>query len=208
MRADRASRARGGLPATGGAGRRLTAPVGRAYNRDMPRTFALLAALCAPAVLGAAGTRPPAAVSTASAATGTATAATSTAPAATGDAPIAVEDAREVSLLELANVEWTRGKKLPKEVRELKGKQVKLVGYMALDTEEGQRSFRMSYESCSCSTAKVTHFVKVTLPEGEETKFEPGLIEVVGKFYPGAKYDDDGFVDSVYRVSAKSITVQ
>lgn len=201
MRADRASRARGGLPATGGAGRRLTAPVGRAYNRDMPRTFALLAALCAPAVLGAAGTPPSAATSTAPAATGPP-------PAATSSAPIAVEDAREVSLLELANVEWTRGKKLPKEVRELKGKQVKLVGYMALDTEEGQRSFRMSYESCSCSTAKVTHFVKVTLPEGQETKFEPGLIEVVGKFYPGAKYDDDGFVDSVYRVSAKSVTVQ
>lgn len=178
--------AHGRHPAEATAAPRLTAPVRRAYNRVMPRTLVLLAALCAPVVLGAADSVAPVAVSRAA----------------------VVEDAREVSLLELANVEWTRGKKLPKEVRELKGKKVKLVGYMALDTEEGQRSFRMAYESCSCSTAKVTHFVKVTLPEGEVTKFEPGLIEVVGTFYPGAKYDDDGFVDSVYRVTASGVTVQ
>jgi len=118
------------------------------------------------------------------------------------------DDAIDVSLLELANVEWKKGKKLPKEVRDLKGEVVKLVGYMALDTEEGQTTFRMSYESCSCSTSKVTHFVKVTLPEDEVTTFEPGTIEVIGKFYAGARYDDDGFVDSVFRVRAKSITAQ
>lgn len=114
-------------------------------------------------------------------------------------------DAKEVSLLELANVEWKKGKELPKEITELKGEKVKLVGYMALDTEEGQDSFRMSYESCSCSTSKVTHFVKVKMPKGQVTSFEPGLIEVVGTFYAGPKYDDDGFVDSVFRTSASSI---
>lgn len=120
-------------------------------------------------------------------------------------APISASDAKEVSLLELANVEWKKGKDLPKEITDLKGEKVKLVGYMALDTEEGQDSFRMSYESCSCSTSKVTHFVKVKMPKGQVTSFEPGLIEVVGTFYAGAKYDDDGFVDSVFRTSASSI---
>lgn len=115
------------------------------------------------------------------------------------------DDPKDVSLLELANVEWKRGKDLPKEITDLKGVTVKLTGYMALDTEEGQDSFRMSYESCSCSTSKVTHFVKVLMPKDEVTSFKPGLIEVVGTFYSGAKYDDDGFVDSVYRVRAKTI---
>ncbi|MCA8980970.1 MAG: hypothetical protein KDC14_13160 [Planctomycetes bacterium] len=115
------------------------------------------------------------------------------------------DDPQEVSLLELANVEWKKGQDLPKEITDLKGEKVKLVGYMALDTEEGQETFRMSYESCSCSSSKVTHFVKVKMPKGKVTSFEPGLIEVVGTFYAGAKYDDDGFVDSVFRTSASSV---
>lgn len=127
------------------------------------------------------------------------------APSATTLAPVFASEAQEVSLLELANVEWQKGKELPKEIQDLKGEKVKLVGYMALDTEEGQDSFRMSYESCSCSTAKVTHFVKVKMPKGKVTTFQPGLIEVVGTFYPGPKYDEDGFVDSVFRVSASSV---
>ena len=130
---------------------------------------------------------------------------TAATPTSVATSPSAFGEPTEVSLLELANVDWKKGKDLPKEIQDLKGERVKLVGYMALDTPEGETSFRMSYESCSCSTSKVTHFVKVKMPKGEVTSFEPGMIEVVGTFYTGAKYDEDGFVDSVFRVSASSI---
>jgi hypothetical protein len=172
-----------GALASDAAGPRLTVRPKPTYNRLMLRPCVLILAATPALTAFAPATSSPSNATTA----------------------VTVSEATEVSLLELANVEWKKGKKLPKEITDLKGERVKLVGYMALDTPEGESSFRMSYESCSCSTSKVTHFVKVKMPKGEVTTFEPGMIEVVGTFYTGAKYDEDGFVDSVFRVSASSI---
>jgi len=109
----------------------------------------------------------------------------------------------EVNIDWLTSVDYRPGMKLPDEILALDGKQVQLVGYMAIGTLEGDESFEFVPESCECGRSKVQHFIDVTLTDDVAT-FTPGRITLVGKFSVG-EVKEDGFVTSLYRLEVERL---
>ena len=122
---------------------------------------------------------------------------------AASPAPTAEELVIELSLMELMSIDYTPGKRLPRWVRALDGKQVRLEGYMALGTPEGDEKFELLWDSCGCGQSNVHHFVEVSLTE-ETTSFTPDLIWAEGKFSVG-EIREGGFVVSLFRLETKAI---
>ncbi len=118
-------------------------------------------------------------------------------------APAAEEPAIELSLLDLMSIEYSPGKRLPRWVRALDGKRVRLEGYMALGTPEGDEKFELLWDSCGCGQSNVHHFVEVSLTE-ETTSFTPDLIWVEGTFSVG-EIREGGFVVSLFRLKTTAI---
>ncbi len=118
-------------------------------------------------------------------------------------APAVEDPAIELSLLDLMSIDYTPGKRLPRWVRALDGKRVKLEGYMALGTPEGDDEFELLWDSCGCGQSNVHHFVEVSLTE-ETTSFTPDLIWVEGIFSVG-EIREDGFVVSLFRLETSAI---
>ncbi|MAE47344.1 MAG: hypothetical protein CMJ86_10685 [Planctomycetes bacterium] len=112
-------------------------------------------------------------------------------------------DPIEVNIDWLTSVDYRPGMKLPDEILALDGKQVQLVGYMAIGTLEGDESFEFVPESCECGRSKVQHFIDVTLTDDVAT-FTPGRITLVGKFSVG-EVKEDGFVTSLYRLEVERL---
>lgn len=112
-------------------------------------------------------------------------------------------DVVEVSILALKNVNYRRGRALPKWVQELDGKRVSLWGYMAIGTLEGREKFELVPESCECGRSKINHFVDVTLTKGR-TKFIPGRITLSGVFH-ASEEETDGFITSLYRLRVEEL---
>ena len=117
-----------------------------------------------------------------------------------------VWDPIDVDLMELVAVDYEQGKKLPKRIRKLDGEEIRLEGYMSIDTQEGDTQFYLTFDSCGCNAAKVHHFVVVTLTD-DETRYTPGKIQIEGTFSVGEKMDDFGFVESIYRLEAESYDI-
>jgi hypothetical protein len=113
------------------------------------------------------------------------------------------DDPIEVNIDWLTSVDYKPGMKLPDEILALDGKQVQLVGYMAIGTLEGDESFEFVPESCECGRSKVQHFIDVTLTDDVAT-FTPGRITLVGKFSVG-EVKEDGFVTSLYRLEIERL---
>jgi hypothetical protein len=113
------------------------------------------------------------------------------------------DDPIEVNIDWLTSVDYKPGMKLPDEILALDGKQVQLVGYMAIGTLEGDESFEFVPESCECGRSKVQHFIDVTLTDDVAT-FTPGRITLVGKFSVG-EVKEDGFVTSLYRLEVERL---
>ena len=107
-------------------------------------------------------------------------------------------DVIEVSILRLKNARYRRGRPLPKWIRDLDGKRIRLWGYMAIGTLEGLDKFELVPESCECGRSKVNHFVDVQLTDGQ-TKFIPGRITLTGVFH-ASEEGEDGFITSLYRL--------
>ena len=122
---------------------------------------------------------------------------------AAAPAPAAEEPVIELSLMDLMSIDYTPGKRLPRWVRALDGKQVRLEGYIALGTPEGEEKFELLWDSCGCGQSNVHHFVEVSLTE-ETTSFTPDLIWVEGTFSVG-EIREDGFVVSLFRLETKVI---
>lgn len=121
-----------------------------------------------------------------------------------GDVPSPGDgDVVEVSILRLKNAKYRPGRPLPKWVRELDGKRVRIWGYMAIGTLEGLTEFELVPESCECGRSKVNHFVQVTLTEGR-TRFIPGRITLEGTFY-ASEEEEDGLITSLYRLTCKEL---
>ena len=118
-------------------------------------------------------------------------------------APATEEPAIELSLLDLMSIEYSPGKRLPRWVRALDGKRVRLEGYMALGTPEGDEKFELLWDSCGCGQSNVHHFVEVSLTE-ETTSFTPDLIWVEGTFSVG-EIREGGFVVSLFRLETTAI---
>ena len=118
--------------------------------------------------------------------------------------PSAAEDpVIEVSLLDLMSIDYTPGKRLPAWVRALSGRRVRMEGFMALGTPEGEERFELVWDSCGCGQSNVHHFVDVSLTEGTPS-FNPDLLWVEGEFSAG-EIRRDGFVVSLFRLKTKSI---
>ncbi len=112
-------------------------------------------------------------------------------------------DPIEVNIDWLTSLDYRPGMRLPDEILALDGKQVQLVGYMAIGTLEGDESFEFVPESCECGRSKVQHFIDVTLTDDVAT-FTPGRITLVGKFSVG-EVKEDGFVTSLYRLEVERL---
>ena len=65
-----------------------------------------------------------------------------------------------ISLLKLTTIDYKRGQDLPEEIQALDGKLVKIEGYMALGTEEGQEESIDTLKSFvfSIAVSKLTHW--------------------------------------------------
>lgn len=120
--------------------------------------------------------------------------------------PSRLPDPIEVDLMELVAVDYEKGMRLPKKIRDLDGEEIRLEGYMAIDTQEGDTQFYLTFDSCGCNAAKVSHFVEVTLTD-DITRYTPGKIRIEGTFSAGEELDEFGFVKSIYRLEAESYDV-
>ena len=118
-------------------------------------------------------------------------------------APPEDSDVVEVAILRLKNVRYRQGRPLPKWVRELDGKRIRMWGYMAVGTLEGLENFELVPESCECGRSKLNHFVDVSLTEGQ-TRYIPGRITLEGTFSAGEK-EEDGFITSLYRLTTETL---
>jgi hypothetical protein len=113
-------------------------------------------------------------------------------------------EALELSLQKLMNVEWEPGEELPGEITAYGGQRVRISGFMRNGTTEGETWFDLTNDSCGCGTGKVQHFVRVTLERGTTT-FSPAELTLEGVFEVGEREDEDGFVESLYRLSVEEI---
>ena len=113
------------------------------------------------------------------------------------------EDLETVSVLKLASIDYEQGGAIPDEIQKLDGKNIRLEGFMDLNTPEGVAEFRLTYDSCGCDGAKLHHFVDVTL-DSETVGYRPGKVTVVGTISVG-EVEEDGFVTSLYRFDAEKI---
>lgn len=112
----------------------------------------------------------------------------------------AEDEVIEVSIIKLNNVEYVEGKALPEWVTALDGRQVRIAGFMRNGTVDGETWFDLCNDNCGCGTSKLQHFVRVTIEEGT-TLFNPGELTLVGEFSAGELEDEDGFVESIFRLT-------
>lgn len=113
-------------------------------------------------------------------------------------------DVTEVSMLELNNIEYRIGDPLPDWVTALDGTRIKISGFMRNGTLEGETWFDLTNDSCGCGTSKLQHFVRVTLEDGTTT-FSPDELSLEGTFAASEKEDEDGFVESLFRLEIESL---
>ncbi len=115
-------------------------------------------------------------------------------------------DAIEVSLQKLMSIEWEPGDDIPEDVSVYDGQRVEVSGFMRNGTTEGQSWFDLTNDSCGCGTGKVQHFVRVTIEKGT-TSFTPAELTLVGTFEVSEKEDEDGFVESLYRLKIETLVL-
>lgn len=113
------------------------------------------------------------------------------------------EDAHAITLEDLRDFKYRRGKRPPKRIRALDGMRVTITGFMTLDTPEGVEEYQLISDSCGCDGGtKPHHFVLVQLTD-ETTTFSPDELTITGIFSVGEE-EEDGFVTSLYRIQAET----
>lgn len=110
----------------------------------------------------------------------------------------------DVSIQKLSDIEYEPGDDIDEEVLAYNKQRVRINGYMRNGTTEGESWFDLTDDSCGCGTSKLQHFVRVTLSEGT-TRYDPGELELTGYFEVGEIEDEDGFVESIYRMTITSL---
>ena len=114
------------------------------------------------------------------------------------------DEAIPVSMQKLNGIEWEPGDEVPEDVAAYDGQRIEISGYMRNGTVEGERWFDLTNDSCGCGTSKLQHFVRVTIEEGS-VSFDPGELTLTGSFEVSEKEDEDGFVESLYRLKIASL---
>jgi hypothetical protein len=110
----------------------------------------------------------------------------------------------EVSLQKLADIEYEPGDDIDKDVLVYNEQRVRITGYMRNGTTEGETWFDLTNDSCGCGTSKLQHFVRVTMTEGK-THYDPAELDLTGVLEVGEVEDEDGFVESIYRLTIGSL---
>ena len=130
-------------------------------------------------------------------------------PAPQGIAPapaasIQDDEVMDITLEELRDFTYRRGRDLPARIKALDGRRVRVSGFMALGTPEGVEEFNLMNDSCGCDgNTKPHHFVLVQLV-GETTTFTPDEITITGTFSVGEE-EEDGLITSLFRLEADLI---
>ena len=115
-------------------------------------------------------------------------------------APLAFETI-EVDIQKLTSIDWQQGKELPKEIRDLDGREVVISGYMQSQAVKDTDTILIVSDSCQCAgTPLPHHFVRVKLDK--KTSYKPGQLTFIGKLSVGEELED-GFVTSIYRLEGK-----
>jgi len=115
-------------------------------------------------------------------------------------APLLLETV-EVDIQKLTTIDWQQGKELPKEIRDLDGREVVISGYMQSQSVRDTDTILIVSDSCQCTgTPLPHHFVRVKLDK--KTNYKPGQLTFTGKLSVGEELED-GFVTSIYRLEGR-----
>ncbi len=109
------------------------------------------------------------------------------------------DDPIEISMQKLNDVEWEPGDEIPDEVAAYDGQRITISGFMRNGTVEGETWFDLTNDSCGCGTSKLQHFVRVTIEDGT-VAYDPKELTLTGTFEVSELEDEDGFVESLYRL--------
>jgi hypothetical protein len=102
-----------------------------------------------------------------------------------------------------------RTEDIPKELRELDGKRVAMVGQMWAPYGANGRvhNFDLVYSVTGCCFSgppKVQHVVKARVNDGQSVGYCRGRVDVTGTLHVGVQKDGDA-IDSIYRVDVDSV---
>lgn len=114
------------------------------------------------------------------------------------------EEVMQLSMQKLNAIEWEPGDEVPEEIAAYDGLRVEISGYMRNGTVEGESWFDLIDDSCGCGTSKLQHFVRVTLTDGA-VSFDPQELSLTGSFEVSEREDEDGFVESLYRLEIERL---
>jgi hypothetical protein len=95
----------------------------------------------------------------------------------------------------------------PAHIRSLHGRKVAMEGKLDFEKEE-LKAFIITCSTPGCcqgATPQITHRVKV-LPPGGAAPPVPSTVRVTGTFEVGEELDPEGYIVSVYRLKADSLT--
>lgn len=116
---------------------------------------------------------------------------------------VGAEDRIDLDIRTLTSIDWEEGDELPEEIQELDGRLVVLKGYMRADQAHGLSEFLLVAAECACAgRPQVQHFVQVTL-EDEEIDYRSSPVEIEGRLGVGVQRDEDGFIESLYRLPGR-----
>jgi hypothetical protein len=118
----------------------------------------------------------------------------------------------EFTIKELGNFEYDdeKGGKIPADVRQLNGSEIKLRGFMIpMDQAENITQFALVpslFACCFGQPPQIQHTIVVSCPKGKSLAYVPDEITVEGKLTVQEK-KDDGYVISIFEVGADSVKV-
>jgi len=118
----------------------------------------------------------------------------------------------ELTIKELGNFEYDdeKGGKIPADVRQLSGSEIKLRGFMIpMDQAENITQFAIVpslFACCFGQPPQIQHTIVVTCPKGKSLAYVPDEITVQGKLTVQEK-KDDGYVISIFEMGADSVKV-
>jgi len=121
-------------------------------------------------------------------------------------------EVEEMTIKQLGNFEYDdeKGGRIPADVRQLSGSEVRLRGFMIpMDQAENITQFALVpslFACCFGQPPQIQHTIVVTCPKGKSLSYVPDEIFVQGKLTVQEK-KDDGYVISIFEMGADSVKV-
>ena len=98
---------------------------------------------------------------------------------------------------------------IPDDIRALDGKKVNIEGYcIPIDFDKGKMTAfvlsRVMFGCCYGDTPRITELIKIVRADGKPIEYFP-MVRVSGAFEVGEEFDDEGYVESVFRIKADKV---